>query len=197
MASFKLLLLPGDGIGPEVMAEVEKVIACFNAQAASPDSRSRRAWSAAAPTTRTARRSARPTWRAPGADAVLFGAVGGPKWDGVPYDVRPEAGLLRLRKDLALFANLRPAICYPGARRRLVAQARGRRGPRHHDRARTDRRRLFRRAQGDHRSRQRPEARHRHAGLRHLRDRAHRPRRLRSRAQARATRSPRPKSAMS
>ena len=47
------------------------------------------------------------------ADAVLFGAVGGPKWDGVPYDVRPEAGLLRLRKDLGLFANLRPAICYP------------------------------------------------------------------------------------
>ena len=47
------------------------------------------------------------------ADAVLFGAVGGPKWDDVPYEVRPEAGLLRLRKDLALFANLRPAICYP------------------------------------------------------------------------------------
>src|SRR5215204_4540838 len=46
-------------------------------------------------------------------DAILFGAVGGPKWDKVPYDVRPEAGLLRLRKDLALFANLRPAICYP------------------------------------------------------------------------------------
>lgn len=47
------------------------------------------------------------------ADAVLFGAVGGPKWDSVPYEVRPEAGLLRLRKDLQLFANLRPAICYP------------------------------------------------------------------------------------
>ena len=47
------------------------------------------------------------------ADAVLFGAVGGPKWDDVPYDQRPEAGLLRLRKDLQLFANLRPAICYP------------------------------------------------------------------------------------
>jgi len=44
---------------------------------------------------------------------VLFGAVGGPKWDKVPYEVRPEAGLLRLRKDLGLFANLRPAICYP------------------------------------------------------------------------------------
>jgi 3-isopropylmalate dehydrogenase len=47
------------------------------------------------------------------ADAVLFGAVGGPKWDKVPYDVRPEAGLLRLRKDLELFANIRPAIVYP------------------------------------------------------------------------------------
>ena len=47
------------------------------------------------------------------ADAVIFGAVGGPKWDGVPYDKRPEAGLLRLRKDLGLFANLRPAICFP------------------------------------------------------------------------------------
>ena len=43
----------------------------------------------------------------------MFGAVGGPKWDKVAYDLRPEAGLLRLRKDLGLFANLRPAICYP------------------------------------------------------------------------------------
>jgi 3-isopropylmalate dehydrogenase len=51
--------------------------------------------------------------RAQAADAVLLAAVGGPKWDGVPYDVRPEAGLLRLRKDLVLYANLRPAICYP------------------------------------------------------------------------------------
>ncbi len=51
--------------------------------------------------------------KADAADAILFGAVGGPKWDKVPYDKRPEAGLLRLRKDLDLFANLRPAICYP------------------------------------------------------------------------------------
>ena len=51
--------------------------------------------------------------KAHAADAVIFGAVGGPKWDKVPYDVRPEAGLLRLRKDLALYANLRPAVCYP------------------------------------------------------------------------------------
>jgi 3-isopropylmalate dehydrogenase len=51
--------------------------------------------------------------KAHAADAVIFGAVGGLKWDAVPYDVRPEAGLLRLRKDLGLFANIRPAICYP------------------------------------------------------------------------------------
>jgi 3-isopropylmalate dehydrogenase len=51
--------------------------------------------------------------RAQAADAVLLAAVGGPKWDAVPYEVGPEAGLLRLRKDMNLFANLRPAICYP------------------------------------------------------------------------------------
>ena len=51
--------------------------------------------------------------QAQAADAILFGAVGGPKWDKVPYEIRPEAGLLRLRKELDLFANLRPAICYP------------------------------------------------------------------------------------
>ena len=45
-------------------------------------------------------------------DAVMLGAVGGPQWDGVAYDVRPEAGLLRLRGELGLFANLRPAICF-------------------------------------------------------------------------------------
>ncbi len=51
--------------------------------------------------------------RAAAADAVLLAAVGGPKWASVPYEVRPEAGLLRLRKDLGLYANLRPAVCYP------------------------------------------------------------------------------------
>jgi 3-isopropylmalate dehydrogenase len=51
--------------------------------------------------------------KAKAADAIIFGAVGGPKWDSVPYEVRPEAGLLRLRKELGLFANLRPAVCYP------------------------------------------------------------------------------------
>ena len=62
--------------------------------------------------------------KAHAADAVIFGAVGGPKWDSVPYDARPEAGLLRLRKDLGLFANLRPAILLSGAGRCLQPQAR-------------------------------------------------------------------------
>src|SRR6201986_2736161 len=51
--------------------------------------------------------------KAKAADAIIFGAVGGPKWDSVPYEARPEAGLLRLRKDLGLFGNIRPAIVYP------------------------------------------------------------------------------------
>jgi 3-isopropylmalate dehydrogenase len=51
--------------------------------------------------------------KAHAADAIIFGAVGGPKWDKVGYDLRPEAGLLRLRKDLDLYANIRPAIVYP------------------------------------------------------------------------------------
>ena len=55
-------------------------------------------------------------------DAVLFGAVGGPKWDDVPREHRPEAGLLRLRKDLDLFANLRPAIVHGRHGGRLDAE---------------------------------------------------------------------------
>jgi 3-isopropylmalate dehydrogenase len=113
MASFNLLLLPGDGIGPEVMAEVKKVatflgeagIATFETETdlvggSAYDAHGVAVTDAAIKT-------------ADEADAVLFGAVGGPKWADVPYEHRPEAGLLRLRKDLGLFANLRPAVCYP------------------------------------------------------------------------------------
>src|SRR5258706_3355223 len=109
----KLLLLPGDGIGPEVMAEVKKLIVFMNARGLGEfeieeDLVGGSCFDAhkVAITEATMR-------KAHAADAVIFGAVGGPQWDNVPYDVRPEAGLLRLRKELGLFANIRPAICYP------------------------------------------------------------------------------------
>lgn len=110
-----LLLLPGDGIGPEIMAEVEALIADMNADGAGFET-TRGLVGGVAYDTHGAAISDEDMARAMGADAVLFGAVGGPKWDGVPYEVRPEAGLLRLRKDMELFANLRPAICYPALR---------------------------------------------------------------------------------
>ncbi|GJD29846.1 3-isopropylmalate dehydrogenase [Methylobacterium adhaesivum] len=113
MTPYKLLLLPGDGIGPEVMGQVEKVIG-FLAQAgiATFETEHDLVGGSAidahgVPLTDAA------LARADAADAVLLGAVGGPKWADVAYEIRPEAGLLRLRKDLGLFANLRPAICYP------------------------------------------------------------------------------------
>ena len=129
------------------------------------------------------------------ADAVMLGAVGGPKWDGVPYDQRPEAGLLRLRKDLELFANLRPAICYPaladasslkrecvdGLDIMIVRELTG--GV------------YFGEPKTITDLGRRPEARGRHPGLRHLRDRAHRRRRLRARARAQAPGRTPPRSA--
>lgn len=104
-----LLLLPGDGIGPEVIAEVRRLVdvlvpdlhletglvggASFDAHGT--------------PLTDDTLEQARKS------DAVLLGAVGGPKWTGAARDKRPEAGLLALRKGLDVFANLRPAFCFP------------------------------------------------------------------------------------
>ena len=107
-----ILIVAGDGIGPEVMGEGERVIQWYN------DNRKFDAKienelvggccydaHGVAVTDETVEKAKR-------ADAVMLGAVGGPKWDNVPYEGRPEAGLLRLRKDLELFANLRPALCF-------------------------------------------------------------------------------------
>ena len=114
MASYKLFLLPGDGIGPEVTGEVERIIDWLNKEGKLRVSRSSDGLvGGCAYDTHGKAISEDDMARAQAADAVIFGAVGGPKWDKVPYEVRPEAGLLRLRKDLGLFANLRPAICYP------------------------------------------------------------------------------------
>ena len=113
MASRKLFLLPGDGIGPEAMAEVRKLIAAMNEKLGSGFTTEEGLVGGCAYDAHGKAISDADMDKAMAADAVLFGAVGGPKWDGVPYEVRPEAGLLRLRKDMQLFANLRPAICYP------------------------------------------------------------------------------------
>jgi 3-isopropylmalate dehydrogenase len=113
MASYKLLLLPGDGIGTEVMGEVERLIAWVNASGIATIETETDLVGGCAYDAHGEAISDATMKTALQADAVMLGAVGGPKWDGVPYDKRPEAGLLRLRKDLELFANLRPAICYP------------------------------------------------------------------------------------
>ena len=114
MTTHSLLLLPGDGIGVEVMAEVERILSVLNKKSTSAKFTTTSDLvggvsidAHGTPLTDAAMAKAQ------AAGAVLFGAVGGPKWDKVAYHLRPEAGLLRLRKDMDLFANLRPAICYP------------------------------------------------------------------------------------
>jgi 3-isopropylmalate dehydrogenase len=113
MATYKLLLLPGDGIGPEVMGQVDKLVAWFRKSGLAGFETETDLVGGAAYEAHGVAITDTAMARAQAADAILFGAVGGPKWDKVPYEARPEAGLLRLRKDLGLFANLRPAICYP------------------------------------------------------------------------------------
>src|SRR6187401_3488235 len=113
MATHKLLLLPGDGIGPEVMGEVQRLIDWLNKQGIASFETEQGLVGGSAYDAHKVSISEGDMAKATAADAIIFGAVGGPKWDSVPYEVRPEAGLLRLRKDLGLFANLRPAVCYP------------------------------------------------------------------------------------
>lgn len=110
--SHKIVMLAGDGIGPEAMAEVRKIANWLQDNAdiafdidedlvggAAIDAHGVPVTNATVENCKTA-------------DAIMLGAVGGPKWDGVDYNIRPEAGLLRLRKDLELFANLRPALVF-------------------------------------------------------------------------------------
>ncbi len=112
MSSYNLLMLPGDGIGPEVINEVERVIEWFNKNSNHKFEIEKDLVGGAAYDDHGQSISDDAMDLAHKSDAVIFGAVGGPKWDNVPFEVRPEAGLLRLRKELDLFANLRPAICY-------------------------------------------------------------------------------------
>lgn len=113
MPTFDVLILPGDGIGQEVMGEVERVMTWFAARGRATFNIERDLVGGTAYDAHGEAISDAAMAKAMKSDAVMFGAVGGPKWDNVPYAQRPEAGLLRLRKDMGLFANLRPAICYP------------------------------------------------------------------------------------
>jgi 3-isopropylmalate dehydrogenase len=109
-ANKKLLILPGDGIGPEVMREVRRVIDWMDRRRmVTFDISDDHVGGSAIDTYGTPITDAT-MQKAKDADAILFGSVGGPKWDSVGFQLRPEVAILRLRKELDLFANLRPAI---------------------------------------------------------------------------------------
>lgn len=109
----KILILPGDGVGPEIVAEAAKVLECLRQEQGLDATLEYGLLGGSAvdahgsPYPEETRRQART------ADAILLGAVGGPKWDRLDRPLRPEHGLLALRVELELFANLRPAILYP------------------------------------------------------------------------------------
>jgi 3-isopropylmalate dehydrogenase len=113
MTVHKLLLLPGDGIGPEIAAEISKIIDFFNHAGLGSFEVEHDLVGGASIDERGDPLTSTTVERARASDAVLFGCVGGPKWDGMgPYHLRPEIGILGLRKQLGLFANLRPAVCH-------------------------------------------------------------------------------------
>ncbi|MEQ9814408.1 MAG: 3-isopropylmalate dehydrogenase [Azospirillaceae bacterium] len=114
MASNKnILILAGDGIGPEVMAEVAKVADWMGRNRAVRFDLAEELVGGCSIDANGTPLTDAAMAKAHDADAVLLGAVGGPKWDTVDFAIRPEAGLLRLRKEMDLFANLRPALVFP------------------------------------------------------------------------------------
>jgi 3-isopropylmalate dehydrogenase len=110
--TFKLLVLPGDGIGPEVMRETLRVLDWFKAHRGLAVAVETDLVGGAAYDAHGTPLADSTLAKAKAADAVLLGAVGGPKWDSLPFADKPERGLLKLRKELALFANLRPALVF-------------------------------------------------------------------------------------
>jgi 3-isopropylmalate dehydrogenase len=105
----KLLLLPGDGIGPEVCAEVRRVVDRLGGGIEVDE----RPFGGVSYDTLGSPLTDETLAAAKASDAVLMGAVGGPKWAAAPRHLRPEAGLLGLRTGMQVFANLRPALCFP------------------------------------------------------------------------------------
>ncbi len=112
MSNPSLLILPGDGIGPEVMAEVRKVIDWFGTNRGLNFDVSEDLVGGASYDVHGTPLTDEAMEHAQSVDAVLLGAVGGPKYDVLDFSVKPERGLLRLRKEMDLYANLRPAQCF-------------------------------------------------------------------------------------
>ncbi len=108
----KLLLLPGDGIGPEVMREVKKIIQWFNKNKSLDFKIEEDLVGGASYDKHKNPITDEVFYKALESEAVILGAVGGPKYDNLEFSKRPERALLKLRKELKLFANLRPAICF-------------------------------------------------------------------------------------
>ena len=108
----KILLLPGDGIGPEVIAEVKKIIEWFNKKKSMDFQIEEGLVGGASYEKHKNPITDEVFYKALESEAVILGAVGGPKWDNLEFSKRPERALLKLRKELKLFANLRPAICF-------------------------------------------------------------------------------------
>jgi 3-isopropylmalate dehydrogenase len=109
----KILILPGDGIGPEIVAQAVAVLETLRARHGLPAELQQGLLGGSAYEAEGSPLPASTLHAARAADAVLLGAVGGPQWDELPRELRPERGLLGLRAELGLFANLRPAILYP------------------------------------------------------------------------------------
>ena len=112
MPNPSILILPGDGIGPEVMAEVRKIITWFGDKRGLQFDVSEDLVGGAAYDKHGKPLADETMAKAQEVDAVLLGAVGGPAYDNLDFSVKPERGLLRLRKEMDLYANLRPAQCF-------------------------------------------------------------------------------------
>ena len=112
MSNPSILILPGDGIGPEVMTEVRRIIDWFAANRGMAFDVTEDLVGGAAYDAHGTPLTDETMERAQEADCVLLGAVGGPKYDELDFSVKPERGLLRLRKEMDLYANLRPAQCF-------------------------------------------------------------------------------------
>ena len=180
----KVLLLPGDGIGPEVMREVRRVMDWFARRQGLEFELDEGLVGGTAYDQHGTPLTDEVMAKALEADAVLFGAVGGPKYDVLPFEAKPERGLLRLRKEMELFANLRPAKVFDALADSSSLKPELVQRPRPDDPARADRRHLFRRAARHRDPARRLAPRRQHPGLHDGRDRPRRPGRLRAGAQA-------------